>query len=317
MSKKDANARTFLVDPAQVGQRIDKFLSKNLKNISRSRIQKLIVDEKVLVREHYVSKHYKLCQGDNILVTGLEECYSQTHITPEKIDLKIIHEDKHIAVISKESGMVTHPASGKNSNTLVNALLYHFKNLSKISGEERAGIVHRLDKDTSGLLVVAKDQEVHYKLSDMFKNHLVKKTYRTLVEGKFEEEKGKIDLPIGRSRLDRKKMSVSIDNGRKSVTHFMVAKEFKTKATLLEVYPLTGRTHQIRVHLSYIGHPIIADEIYGSRYSAKIAKKIGLKRQFLHAHRLEFTHPMTGRKMKFEDQLPKDLLEPLTNLRGE
>lgn len=317
MSKKDADGRTFLADPAQAGQRIDKFLSENLKNISRSRIQRLIGDEKVLVGDHPVSKHYKLSRGDRILVTGLEEAYGQAHIDPEKIDLDIIHEDSHIAVISKEAGMVTHPASGNTSNTLVNALLYHFKDLSKLSGEERAGIVHRLDKDTSGLLVVAKNQEVHYKLADMFKDRLVKKTYIALVEGKFEEEKGKIDLPIGRSRLDRRKMSVSIDSGRKSVTHFEVKEEFRAQVTLLDVYPLTGRTHQIRVHLSYIGHPIIADEIYGSRYAAKMAKKIGLKRQFLHAHRLEFDHPMTGKKMELEDPLPKELSEALKNLRGE
>jgi 23S rRNA pseudouridine1911/1915/1917 synthase len=317
LSKKDADGRTFLADPAQAGQRIDKFLSENLKHISRSRIQKLIGEQKVLVGDRPVSKHYRLCHGDSIQISGLAEVFEQSHIDAEEIDLNIIYEDQHIVVISKEAGMVTHPASGNNSNTLVNALLYHFKDLSKLSGEERAGIVHRLDKDTSGLLIAAKNEEVHYQLSDMFKDRTVKKTYIALVEGKFEEEKGKIDLPIGRSRLDRRKMSISIDSGRRSVTHFRVKEDFRAQVTLLDVYPLTGRTHQIRVHLSYINHPIIADQIYGSKYSAKLAKKIELKRQFLHAHRLEFTHPITKKEMEFEDPLPEDLSLPLKTLRGE
>ena len=317
MSKKDADGRTFLADPAQAGQRIDKFLSENLKNISRSRIQRLIGEEKVLVGGSPVSKHYRLCHGDHIDVTGLENALSQSHIDAEDIELNIIYEDSHLAVISKEAGMVTHPASGNNSHTLVNALLYHFRDLSRLSGDERAGIVHRLDKDTSGLLLVAKNESVHHLLSHMFRDREVKKTYMALVEGKFDEERGKIDLPIGRSRLDRRKMSVSIDSGRRSVTRFEVKEDFRAQVTLLDVYPLTGRTHQIRVHLSYINHPIIADAIYGSRYSAKLAKKIGLNRQFLHAARLEFTHPITGKKMEFSDPLPRDLSIPLSTLRGE
>ena len=316
MSKKDADGQTFLADPAQAGQRIDKFLSENLKDISRSRIQKLIGGEKVLVNGSAVSKHHKLSQGDSIKISGLAEASAQAHIDPEAIDLNIIHEDENIAVISKEAGMVTHPASGNNSHTLVNALLYHFKDLSKLSGEERAGIVHRLDKDTSGLLIAAKNEKVHYLLSDMFKERTIKKTYIALVEGVFEEEKGKIDLPIGRSRIDRRKMSVSIDTGRKSVTHFEVKQEFR-QAALLHVYPMTGRTHQIRVHLSYIDHPIICDGIYGNRHSAKLAKKIGLTRQFLHAWKLEFVHPITKKKMEFEDPLPEDLSVPLKKLQGE
>jgi len=316
LSKKDADGRTFLADPAQAGQRVDKFLSENLRHISRSRIQKLIGEEKVLVNGSAVSKHHRLSQGDSIEVSGLDEAAGQAHIDPEAIDLNIIHEDENIAVISKEAGMVTHPASGNNSHTLVNALLYHFKDLSRLSGEERAGIVHRLDKDTSGLLVAAKNEKVHYLLSDMFKERTIKKTYIALAEGVFEEEKGKIDLPIGRSRIDRRKMSVSIDAGRKSITHFEVKEEFR-QAALLHVYPMTGRTHQIRVHLSYIDHPIICDEVYGNRHSARLAKRIGLKRQFLHAWRLEFVHPITKKKMEFEDPLPEDLSVPLKKLQGE
>jgi 23S rRNA pseudouridine1911/1915/1917 synthase len=316
LSKKDADGQTFLADPAQAGQRIDRFLSENLKLISRSRIQKLIAGKMVLVNGSGVSKHYRLSPGDSIQVQGLEGASGQNHIDPEAIDLDIVYEDEHIAIISKEAGMVTHPASGNTSHTLVNALLYHFKDLSKLSGEERAGIVHRLDKDTSGLLIAAKNERVHYLLSDMFKDRAIKKTYIALAEGVFEEEKGKIDLPIGRSRIDRRKMSVSIDKGRSSVTRFEVASEFR-QAALLHVSPMTGRTHQIRVHLSYIGHPIIADRIYGSRHSERLAMRIGLKRQFLHAWRLEFVHPITGKKMEFEDPLPEDLSLPLERLKGE
>lgn len=316
MSKKDADGRTFLADPAQAGQRIDKYLSEKLKSFSRSRIQKLINGSRVLVNGSAVSKNYRLSPDDSIEISGLQQAWGQSSVDPEAIDLKIIYQDNHIAVISKEAGMVTHPAAGNTAHTLVNALMYHFKDLSKLSGEERAGIVHRLDKDTSGLLIAAKDEKVHHLLSEMFSKRTIKKTYIALAEGVFEEEKAKIDLPIGRSRIDRRKMSVSIDEGRRSVTRFQVAEQFR-QAALLHVYPMTGRTHQIRVHLSYIDHPIIADQIYGTRHSEKLAKKIGLKRQFLHAWRLEFIHPMTNKKMQFEDPLPEDLSLPLEKIRKE
>ncbi len=316
MSKKDHDGQNFLTDSASAGQRIDKFLSDNLKDVSRSRIQKLIGEGKVLVGGSRISKHYRLSEGDNIGISELNTGCGHADINPEAIELDIIYEDEHILVISKEAGMLTHPASGNNEHTLVNALLYHCRDLSRLSGDERAGIVHRLDKDTSGLLIVAKNETVHYKLSDMFKERLVKKTYITLAEGRFEEEKGRIDLPIGRSRIDRKKMSIAVDRGRNSRTDFEVIEEFR-QASLLNVYPKTGRTHQIRVHMSYIGHPIIADEIYGNRHAAKLAKKIGLKRQFLHAAKIEFVHPASGKKMEFSLGLPKDLSGPLERLRGE
>ncbi|MES0342440.1 MAG: RluA family pseudouridine synthase, partial [Candidatus Humimicrobiaceae bacterium] len=254
--------------------RIDKFLSKNLEDVSRSRIQKLITEGKVLVNGARVSKHHRLVCGQEISIEDLSSINTSSNITAEEIDLKIVYEDKSILVISKEAGMLTHPAPGNENHTLVNALMYHCKNLSKLSGEERAGIVHRLDKDTSGLLITAKDENVHHRLSEMFAERKVKKTYIALAEGRFKEDTGEIKLPIGRSRINRKKMSVAIDNGRDAVTAFEVAEEFR-QATLLNIYPRTGRTHQIRVHLNYIGHPIIADKVYGSRFSAKIAKKIG------------------------------------------
>ncbi|MFC2145509.1 RluA family pseudouridine synthase [Actinomycetota bacterium] len=314
MSTKEADGHLFKIDPAVSGERIDKFLSKNLKDVSRSRIQKLITEGKVLVNGAQVTKHHKLLNGEEIKIEDLSSVNNSPSITPEKIDLNIVYEDKHIIVISKEAGMLTHPAPGNENHTLVNALMHHSKNLSKLSGDERAGIVHRLDKDTSGLLIAAKDENVHHKLSTMFSERTIKKTYIALAEGRFKEDRGEIKLPIGRSRVDRKKMSVAIDNGRDAVTAFEVIEEFH-QATVLNIYPRTGRTHQIRVHLNYIGHPIIADQVYGSRFSSKIAKKIGLERQFLHASKLVFTHPVTEKLVEFEDPLPKDLLESLKKLR--
>ena len=316
MSTKEANSHLFKIDPEYSGERIDKFLSNNLKDVSRSRIQKLITEGKVLVNGAMVTKHHRLICGAEINITDLSSINHNPAINAEAIDLNIVYEDKSLLVISKEAGMLTHPAPGNDRHTLVNALMYHCKNLSKLSGDERAGIVHRLDRDTSGLLVVAKDENVHHRLSAMFADRKIKKTYIALAEGRFKEDRGEIKLPIGRSRIDRKKMSVAIDNGRDAITAFEVEEEFR-QAALLSVYPQTGRTHQIRVHLAYIGHPIIADQVYGSRFSSKIAKKIGLERQFLHAAKLVFTHPVTEKVMEFEDPLPPDLAKSLENLRRE
>lgn len=316
MSRKDADGQNFLTDPASAGQRIDKFLSDNLKDISRSRIQKLIIEGKALVGGKHVSKHYRLIEGDSIEICGLATDSGHTDIVPEAIELAIIYEDDHMLVISKRAGMLVHPASGNSKHTLVNALLYHCSSLSRLSGDDRAGIVHRLDRDTSGLLIVAKNETVHARLSDMFKERSIKKTYIALVAGKFEEERGHIDLPIGRSRIDRKKMSIAMDRGRRALTDFEVDEELG-RANLLNIYPGTGRTHQIRVHMSYIGHPIIGDKIYGNSTSTGLAKKIELKRQFLHAAKLKFVHPVSGKEMEFSDKLPEDLSGPLERLRGE
>jgi len=314
LSKKEADSHLYKIGPEESGERIDKFLSKNLKDVSRSRIQKLITGGKVLVNGARVTKHRKLVCGQEIIIEDLSSLNNNPNITAEDIDLNIVYEDKSILVISKEAGMLTHPAPGNENHTLVNALMYHCKNLSKLSGDERAGIVHRLDKDTSGLLIAAKDENVHHRLSTMFSERTVKKTYIALAEGRFKEDKGEIKLPIGRSRIDRKKMSVAIDTGRDAVTAFEVAEEFR-QATLLNIYPRTGRTHQIRVHLTYIGHSIIADKVYGTRFSSKIAKNMGLERQFLHASKLSFTHPVTEKLMEFEDPLPPDLKVSLEKLR--
>jgi 23S rRNA pseudouridine1911/1915/1917 synthase len=310
---KEDGGSSFKVDASGSGQRIDKFLTSRIRNTSRSYIQNIINQQKVKVNGETVNKHYRLAKGDVITIKDLVKTGS-AEIEPEKISLNIVYEDASLAVISKKAGILTHPTPQSKDHTLVNALLYHYRKLSKLSGRDRAGIVHRLDKNTSGLLIVAKDDATHSLLSDMFKKRLVKKTYAALVWGSFPGKKGEIILPIGRSGLDRKKMSISIDRGREAVTKFEVAEEFGD-STLLDVHPETGRTHQIRVHLSYIGHPIIGDEVYGNKQSQKLARDLGLDRQFLHARRLEFTHPVTQKQLKIEDRLAQDLQKCLKVLR--
>ena len=313
MINKNKDSISFTIDTAGAGQRVDKFLNSSLEDKSRSYIQKLIKQKKVKVNSGAVNKNYRLNDGDVVTVEKLVSVESS--VKPQKIDLNIVYEDRHILVVSKKAGMLTHPTSATNENTLVNGLLYYYcNNLSSISGEARAGIVHRLDKNTSGLLIVAKDDNVHRLLSEQFKSRKIKKTYAALAFGNFSEKRGKILLPIGRSRIDRKKMDISLDNGREAVTKFEVAEEFEN-CTLLDVSPKTGRTHQIRVHLRYINHPIIGDEKYGNRQSQELASRIGINRQFLHAKRIVFTHPVTGEKMKVEDKLAEDLQKGLKKLR--
>lgn len=313
MIKKEDEGLNFKVDTSGSGQRIDKFLTGRIKNTSRSYIQNIINQKKVQVNGSIISKHFRLAKNDIITIKDFKKANS-TEIEPQKIKLNIVYEDKYLSVVSKDAGILTHPTPRSSSHTMVNALLYRYKNLSNISGKDRAGIVHRLDKNTSGLLIVARDDETHRLLSDMFKARLIKKTYSALVWGSFSEKKGEIVLPVGRSGLDRKKMSISIDRGRDAVTKFEVKEELGDSA-LLDIHPETGRTHQIRVHLSYIGHPVLGDEIYGTRKSQKLAKDLELTRQFLHAKKLVFTHPVTQKPLKIEDELSADLLKCLKTLR--
>lgn len=314
MSKKENGTLSFIVDTAGSGHRIDKFLTEKIKDTSRSRIQDIIGSRKVQVNGKVITKHYRLTEDDRITIEDLLENNSRIEVEPQNINLKVVYEDQYLLVISKEPGILTHPTPSRRKDTIVNALLYHYSKLSGLSGKERAGIVHRLDKDTSGLLIIARDDNTHRLLSEMFKKRRIKKTYTALAWGSFSENEGQIVLPIGRSRLDRKKMSISIDRGREAFTGFEVRERLKDSA-LLDVYPATGRTHQIRVHLAYIGHPIIGDELYGTRGSRDLAKELGLKRQFLHAGKLKFTHPVTGETMELEDRIPGDLKKCLENLR--
>jgi len=227
----------------------------------------------------------------------------------------MLYEDKYFLIISKTAGITVHPAPGSFENTLVNAILFYLKKKpSQTLYGQRAGIVHRLDKDTSGLIIIAKNDVIAAKISEQFKSRTVEKKYTALVLGNFAEKKGEIRLPIGRSRIDRKKMGISIDRGREAVTDFVVTEEFEG-CSLLDVFPKTGRTHQIRVHLSYIDHPIIGDKQYGNKESEAIAHDIGLDRQFLHASKLKFIHPENGKVIEIEDRLADDLNTALNNLK--
>ena len=280
--------------------RIDKFLSEKTE-YSRSKIQKMIDDEKILVNNNKISSNYKVKLNDEIFIDEEEEI----EITNEKeeMDLDIVYEDEYLAIINKPSGLVTHPAVGNKNHTLVNGLLYHF---NKISNENsiRPGIVHRLDKDTSGLMVVAKDDITHEKLSNMIKEKQVERKYYALVWGIVRHDKGTIDAPIGRDINDRQKYTVTNINAKSAITHFKVIKRFK-EVTLLECKLETGRTHQIRVHMNYINHPIVNDPVYGKR------KKINEYGQMLHSKSIKFTHPITNQKLSFEKEPDKEFNEIL------
>lgn len=292
------------------GVRIDAWLSKSLEKYSRSYIQKLINDGRVFVNGSAIKANYKVKLEDEITVKIPEP--EVLDIVPENIDVPVLYEDEHVLVINKPKGMVVHPAAGNYSGTLVNALMdYCGDNLSSINGVIRPGIVHRIDKDTSGVLVVAKSNEAHEKLSSMLKDHDINRVYIALVHGTIREESGKIDAPIGRHPVDRKKMAVNTKNGRRAVTHFKVLERFKD-TTLVEARLETGRTHQIRVHMSYIGFPILGDTVYGRRKD-----KYDLGGQALHAKLLGFVHPITNEYMEFEAQLPEYFVKLMEELREE
>ena len=310
MTDVDSTQRCFTVGPDDEGQRLDSFLTQQCPDLSRSRIHTDMKEDRVLVDNRKRPKGFRLKAGSRVVFRpGVKP---EMVAVAQDIPLDIVHEDDHILVVDKPVGMVVHPAVGHPDGTLVNALLHHCQDLSGIGGELRPGIVHRLDKDTSGLLIVAKNETVHYKLSDMFKERLISKTYVALVEGRFEEERGHIDLPIGRSRIDRKKMAIAADRGRRSRTDFEVAGEFR-QATLLNVYPKTGRTHQIRVHMAEKNCPVAGDEVYGRK--DRRCASLGIKRQCLHSSVLAFTHPSSGEIMRFTAPLWPDIASVLDKCR--
>ena len=303
----------FYPDLSDKGLRIDKFLNNKGLNISRSKLQKLISIGKVKSSEDIISKNYILKGCEKIEIEDMGTPASIIHAKPQDIKIKILFEDDYIIAVSKDAGIVVHPAPGHFENTLINALINYNEKLSGVGGGLRAGIVHRLDKDTSGIILIAKDERTHTLLSEKFKNREVGKTYEALVLGYFKEHEGSIKLPIGRSMKDRKKMGVVL-RGRQSQTDFKILNEFEG-CTLIEAYPKTGRTHQIRVHFSYIGHPIIGDKDYGNSQSEKIANETGLVRQFLHSKRIVFNHPVTNEKIDLNDELPQDLKKCMLNLK--
>lgn len=276
-------------------KRIDVFLMEKT-DYSRTKVQSLIKDKKVKANGICVKASYRVKKNDNIEYEEYQE--KEMSAEPMNIPLDIIYEDDDVIVVNKQNGMVVHPAIGNESGTLVNALLFHSKNLSDINGEFRPGIVHRIDAYTTGLLVVAKNNKAHEVLAKQLEDKTTYRKYLALVWGVLPSETGTIDAPIGRDSKDRKKMAVTDKNARDAVTHFKVIERFK-KATLIEVKLETGRTHQIRVHMDYIGHPVVNDPVYGRR---KIIDETG---QCLHAYELGFVHPKTNEYMKFTCQAPE------------
>lgn len=289
----------FIVDSLSAGKRVDVFLSDAVKDTTRSQIKKSIEDGLTRVNNKEVKSGKILKDGDLI---EFEVKEYETDVLPEDIPLDIIYEDDDIAVINKPQGMTVHPAVGNFTGTLVNALLYHFKSVSDIGGETRPGIVHRIDKDTSGLLVVAKNNKAHLSLAKQIASKSCKRTYLALVEGVVKQDKGTIDKPIGRSTSDRKKMAINY-SGREAITHFRVLERYKD-ASLVQFDLETGRTHQIRVHTKDMGHPIIGDKAYGFKN-----QRFNLAGQLLHARKLVLTHPSTGKRMEFEAPLPDYFLK--------
>ncbi|MDO5708228.1 MAG: RluA family pseudouridine synthase [Andreesenia angusta] len=291
------------------GERLDIYLKGKLKEYSRSQIQKLIKSGNVLVNREEKNPRYKVKREDIIEV--LIESEEESDLKAENIDLDIIYEDDDLAVVFKPQGMVVHPANGNRENTLVNALLYHFDSLSDINDPEiRPGIVHRIDKDTSGILMIAKNNMAHKSLARQLKDHTVVRKYIALVEGNISEENGIIDSPIGRSRSDRKKMDI-VEDGRRAITHYRVLERYE-RNTLIEAKLETGRTHQIRVHMKSINHPVVGDSTYGIK-----KQRFTLEGQLLHAETIGFIHPRTGEYMEFNYPLPeyfKDLIEKLKKL---
>ena len=287
-------------------KRLDIYLTEVLGE-SRNFILKNIKSGKILVNGSIVKGGYALKEGDKITINDLSV---DTDIKAENIPLDILYEDDDIIVVNKKSGMVVHPGSGNYSGTLVNALMAHTEDLSDEEGTERCGIVHRIDKDTSGILLIAKTNEAHRILSLGFKNKTIKRKYIALVYGVIENNKGKINAPIARSKTDRKKMCVSDVNAKNAVTNFTVLERYK-KATLIELVLETGRTHQIRVHMEYIGYPIVNDPVYGRR---KIINDYG---QMLHAEYLGFNHPKDGRFVEFDSELPEYFSKILASLENK
>ncbi len=286
--------------------RLDKVLSQLLPEQSRSQLQQLIEEKQVTVNGAHEKSKYKVQSGDEIIV--IIPAPKRISTEPEDIPIDILYQDNDLAVVYKPQGMVVHPSAGHYSGTLVNALLYQLDDLSGINGEIRPGIVHRIDKDTSGLLMIAKNDLAHNKLAEQLKAKTVKREYIALVHGKIPHKKGTIDAPIGRSTDDRKKFSV-VDNGKPAVTHFDVLEYLGENYTLILCRLETGRTHQIRVHMNYIDFPIVGDPLYGPR---KTLKGNG---QFLHAKTIGFKHPTSGEYMEFSGQLPEIFATTLKDLK--
>ncbi len=324
---QDSSIRVIIIAPDQPQDRIDHYLSTQLERITRSRIQKLIKDGKVTVDQQIVKPSFKIKPGQTIVITFPPP--PTYELIPQEISLNIVYEDESLLVINKQAGLVMHPAYANVSGTLVNALLYHSQSLSTLSGIYRPGIVHRLDKDTSGLLVIAKNDFVHANLAEQFSRRTILREYRALVWGHFKQKSGRIETLINRSLRDRTRMTISSKSGKPAITNYEVLEEYPL-ISLLRVRLETGRTHQIRVHLASKGHPVLGDPTYGGRgkqvpkfnqQDQKIALQLLriMPRQALHAKTLGFIHPETGEKLLFDSELPEDIqrvIELLEKLRA-
>lgn len=296
---------SFFIDNSSVGIRIDKWLTNKEINITRSSLQKLIDDGRVLVNSIQISKNYKLHLGDKIDLSIPDPV--ELDIKAQNLPVEIVYEDDDLLVVNKPKGMVVHPAPGHSDGTLVNALLYHCKGrLSSINGVIRPGIVHRIDKNTSGLLIVAKNDNAHLVLAQQIKEHSFTREYQAVLCGKLKNESGIINAPIGRDKYDRKKMCVTEINSKQAITNYEVLKTF-TNYTFAKFILETGRTHQIRVHSAYIGNPVYGDDVYGRAVK-------GLEGQCLHAKKIGFIHPTTKKYMEFESQLPQYFTKIINNL---
>lgn len=300
--------KNYTIEEENVGKRLDLFVSENEVDMSRSFVQGIIEKQQVKVNGQIKKSNYKLRGGDQVQVELAEPVELQ--VEAEDIPLDIIYEDSDVIVINKPQDMVVHPAPGNYTGTLVNGLLYHCKDLSGINGVIRPGIVHRIDKDTSGVLVVAKNDKSHNSLAMQLKDHSMKRTYYAIVEGIVKEEEGTVRTNIGRHPVERIKMAV-VKDGKEAITNYKVLERFKSN-TLVECRLETGRTHQIRVHMAHLHHPLIGDQVYGYK-----KQKFKLQGQALHAKNLGFIHPTTGEYMEFDSQLPEYFQDILDKLRKE
>jgi 23S rRNA pseudouridine1911/1915/1917 synthase len=312
----DSETLTFKVDDTSVDSRLDTYLASQIQTWSRARLQRLIENEDVIVNGRSAKASYRLRKGDEVeveLVASPVEIFA-----PENIPLEIVHEDESLIVVNKPAGLVVHPAAGIHSGTLANALAFHFQNLPASAGPIRPGIVHRLDRDTSGLLVVAKTEAALENLSEQFRDRTVLKSYIALVHGRVDNSTGRIDQPLARDPANRTRMAV-VRGGRSALTLYKVRKHYQ-RFTLLDVELKTGRTHQIRVHLMWLHHPVVGDETYGGGrdnniQDARLRSRVrNLGRHFLHAERLAITHPITRERLQFEAPLPTDLSDLLLQL---
>ena len=316
--------RTFTADVAAAGLRLDQYLAQAIPDISRARVQMLIENEQVRVDGQTAKPKHKLHGGESIEIEGAPHP-PPLHAIPEDIPLDVLYEDEHLAVINKPAGMMVHAGSGasedaRNRGTLVNALLFHFAKLSDVGGELRPGIVHRLDKQTSGIIVVAKDDSTHRKLGEMFSQRKVAKTYIALVHGDVAKDETTVSLPISRDLVRRIRMTTRRADGRSAVSHVKVIERITSdygRFTLVEVRIETGRTHQIRVHMQSLGHPVVGDSLYGAPHRIGGAETgLSLERNFLHAAYLAFTHPQSRKAMDIQAPLPPELEEFLAAIRA-